>query len=111
MSVVTYDSNTLTNERLAVMKRVNKTFREAELLNDPPIVHPLIEKVARAISDWQSERDWLFHTDQAIRVIETIAEELSKEGYDTSQDYLRRAVWKEEPKAKQQEQRCSTLYF
>ena len=111
MSVIIYDPNTLTNERLAVMKRANKTFREAELLNDPPIVHPLIEKVARAISDWRSERDWMFHTDQAIRAIETIAEELSKEGYDTPQDYLRRTVWKEEPKPRQPEQRCSTLYF
>jgi hypothetical protein len=111
MSMVFSDSTTLTNEQLAVMKRANKTFREAELLDEPPVVHPLIEKVARAISDWQSERDWLFHTDQAIRVIETIAEQLGKEGYDMPQDYLRRAIWKEEPKPRQEEQRCSTLYF
>jgi hypothetical protein len=105
------DSTSLTNQRLAVMKRVNKTVRETELLNEPPIVHPLIEKVARAISDWQSERDWLFQTDRAIRAIEVIAEQLSKEGYDMPQDYLRRAIWKEESKPRQPEQRCSTMYF
>ena len=82
MSMVLYNSNTLTNERLAVMKRANKTFREEELLNEPPVVHPLIEKVARAISDWQSERDWLFHTDQAIRVIETIGSRKVQNRFD-----------------------------
>ena len=92
------------------MKRVNKTYRETELLGKTPVVHPLIEKVARGISDWQSERDWVFHTDQAIRVIEVVAEQLGKEGYDMPQDYLRRIIWTDEPKPRQDDIRVGSRH-
>lgn len=88
-------------ERMARIKRVKPSQREQELLDEVPAVHPLIEKTARAISDWQSEMDWPIHTDQAIRAIEAVAEHLKREGHSDAAKHLRTVLWKE-PKPRQE---------
>jgi hypothetical protein len=40
-------------------------MREAELSKEEEFFHPVVKNVARAISDWHSERDWLFQTDDS----------------------------------------------
>lgn len=75
-----------------MLRRNNHKIRENEILKNAKESHPVIEKAARAISDWQSERDWIFQTDRAVRTIEAIASELSKEGYQEAASYLRRVV-------------------
>lgn len=67
-------------------------------------VHPLLERSARAISDWHTERDWPEHLDQAIRTVEAVAEVLQREGFCDAAAFLRSAVWKE-PKPRMKEQR------
>ena len=93
-------------------------MREAELSKKEEFFHPVIKNVARAISDWHSERDWLFQTDRAIRTIDAIAVELNKEGHTEAAKYLRRILDGNEPKAKSpdlveatKETKFSTLYF
>lgn len=82
-------------ERIAFMKRAKPSRREGDIMDEVPAVHPLVEKTARAISDWQSEMDWPIHTDQAIRTVEAVAEQLQREGYDDAASYLRSALWTE----------------
>jgi hypothetical protein len=65
-------------------------MREAELSKEEEFFHPVIKNIARAISDWHSERDWFFQTDRAIRTIDAIAVELNKEGHTEAAKYLRR---------------------
>lgn len=63
-------------------------------------VHPVIQNVSRGISDWHSERDWVYQTDRAIRAIDSLAVELNKEGYSEAANYLRRIIDNNEVKAK-----------
>lgn len=108
-----YDQMTTT------LRRVNHKMREEDVLKSTEESHPVIEKAARAISDWQSERDWIFQTDRAVRVIEALASELSKEGHKDASDYLRRIVKEDshKPKSKdakddyEEPRRLSQLYF
>lgn len=98
------------------LRRVNHKIREAEALESTKEFHPVIEKASRAISDWQSERDWFFQTDRAVRVIDAIASELSKEGHKDAADYLRRIVKNNEHKPKsidnfEEPRELSKLYF
>ena len=93
-------------------------MREAELSKEEEFFHPVIKNVARAISDWHSERDWFFQTDRAIRTIDAIAVELNKEGHTEAAKYLRRVLDNNEPKAKSpdlveaaEETKFSSLYF
>ena len=104
--------------RMAFIKRSNPTQREQTLLNTMPQVSPLIEKAAKAISDWHSEADWALHVDKAIRAIEAVAETLQREGHTDSYEYLSRSIWKEDPsdlekdsEPKQTKRRYSTMYF
>ena len=69
---------------------------------DPYAAHPLIQKTARAISDWQSEFDWVEHTDQAIRCLEVVSECLRREGMQSASDYLRSIVREPESKRKKE---------
>jgi hypothetical protein len=99
----------------SVLNKVS-SIRESERFEEDTLYHPLIERIARAISDWQSERDWEIHTDQALRVVEALADELQKEGYQGSQDYLRRVIWDSSPKPKvpepkQDAKEYGTLFF
>lgn len=80
---------------MARIKRVKPTHQNATHLDSVPTCHVLIEKTARAISDWQSEMDWPVHTDQAIRTIEAIAEILQREGHLHASSYLRSVVLSE----------------
>lgn len=82
-------------ERMARIKRVKPSQREQQLLDEIPAAHALVEKTARAISDWQSEMDWPIHIDQAVRAIEAVAEQLQREGQDQAAAYLRSCLWKE----------------
>ena len=93
-------------------------MRESELSKKGESFHPFIENVARAISDWHSERDWFFQTDRAVRTIDAIAVELNKEGYKEAAKYLRRVLDSNEAKAKSpdlveatEETKFSALYF
>lgn len=83
------------NARLSVLKRAKPVISDLVLMSPEPATHPLIERAARAISDWHSESDWPLHTDQAIRAIEAIAEQLNREGYREATEFLRSAVWRE----------------
>lgn len=76
---------------------------------DPHSAHPLIQKTARAISDWQSEYDWFEHTDQAIRCVEVISECLRREGMQSASDYLRSVI--KEPSKKRQKETSFEGYF
>ncbi len=100
-------------ERMARIKRAKPRVREEELLDEIPAVHPMIEKVSRAISDWQSEVDWPIHTDQAVRSIEAVAEQLQREGHDAAVNYLRSVIWVEpKPRPKPAlEQQQARLFF
>lgn len=92
-------------ERIAFMKRAKPSRREEEVMDEVPAVHPLVEKTARAISDWQSEMDWPIHTDQAIRSVEAVAEQLQREGFDDAASYLRACLWNEaKPRTKPQQE-------
>lgn len=95
---------------------LTKTKEETILEKNEYNVHPVVEQVARAISDWHSERDWFFQTDRAMRVIDAIASELNKEGHKSASSYLRRILADNEPKSKspdlvQANETFSTLYF
>ena len=96
-------------ERMAFMKRAKPSRREEEIMDEVPAVHPMIEKTARAISDWQSEMDWPIHTDQAIRAIESVAEQLQREGFDDAVRYLRSTLWNE-PKPRTEPEEDSGKY-
>ena len=99
-------------ERMARIKRVKQKMREEELLDEIPVVHPMIEKVSRAISDWQSEVDWPIHTDQAVRSIEAVAEQLQREGHEAAVKYLRSVIWAEpKPRPAPEPQRQAQLFF
>ena len=98
-------------ERMARIKRVKPSVREQELLDKVPVVHAMVEKTARAISDWQSEMDWPIHTDQAVRAIEAVAEQLQREGHDQSAVYLRSCLWKESKPRPKPTQEQSRLFF
>jgi len=100
--------------RHALTKAKEQTILEKDGHN----VHPVIEQVSRAISDWHSERDWFFQTDRAMRVIDAIASELNKEGHKSASSYLRRVLDGNEPKGKSPDlvdvkgkEKFSTLYF
>lgn len=100
------------------LRHKQNQMREAELSKEKGSFHPFIENVSRAISDWHSERDWFFQTDRAIRTIDAIAVELSKEGHTEAAKYLRRVLDSNEPKAKSpdsveamEETKFSNLYF
>lgn len=110
---LTTDYDMMTSE----LRRINHKMRETQILEEAEYFHPVIEKASRAISDWQSERDWYFQTDRAIRTIEVIATELTKEGHREAADYLLRIVENSAPKPRtkdnpsQNESRLSQLYF
>ena len=102
----------------ALRHALTKTKEETILEQNEYNVHPVIEQVSRAISDWHSERDWFFQTDRAMRTIDTIASELNKEGHKSASSYLRRVLNDNEPKSKspdlvevEGEETFSTLYF
>lgn len=106
-------------DRLLKIKRASPALRETELMESSEKAHPLVEKVARAISDWHSESDWPLHTDQAIRAIEAAGEYLGREGFRDAQEFLSSGVWKE-PKPRKPTKpakpnagtdRTSRLYF
>jgi len=82
-------------DKLSYIKRAKPVIRDAAMYEAEVEVHPLIEKSARAISDWHSEADWPIHVDQAIRTIEVIAEHLSREGYKDAQAFLQSCVWRQ----------------
>jgi hypothetical protein len=97
---------------------LTKTKEETILGKDGHSVHPVIEQVSRAISDWHSERDWFFQTDRAMRVIDALACELNKEGHKSASSYLRRVLDDNEPKSKspdlveiKRKENFSRLYF
>ena len=97
---------------------MTKVKEETILEEDGRNVHPVIEQVSRAISDWHSERDWSFQTDRAMRVIDAIACELNKEGHKSASSYLRRVLDGNEPKSKSPDlvdikakEKFSQLYF
>ena len=74
--------------------------------------HPLVEKAARAISDWRSEGDWEIHMDRAILTIEVIAEYLGREGHVEAKKYLQSVVWSEpKPRSEPAEERTARLFF
>jgi len=100
------------------LRHKHNQMRESELSKNDKSFHPVIKNIARAISDWHSERDWFFQTDRAIRTIDAIAVELNKEGHKEAAKYLRRILDSNEPKAKSpdlveptEETRFSALYF
>jgi len=97
---------------------LTKAKEETILEKNEYNVHPVVEQVARAISDWHSERDWFFQTDRAMRVIDAITSELNKEGHKSASSYLRRVLADNEPKSKspdsvevKEKETFSTLYF
>lgn len=110
---LTTEHDTMTSE----LRRINHKMREAQILEETESFHPVIEKASRAISDWQSERDWIFQTDRAVRTLEVVATELNKEGHKAAADYLLRIVDNSTPKPRvkdqidSNEQRLSQLYF
>jgi hypothetical protein len=81
--------------RLAVLKRAKPIIRDSVLMTKAPKIHPLVEKTARAISDWHSEVDWQLHEDKAIRSLEVVAEYLRREGYRDASDFIHSTVWRE----------------
>lgn len=84
--------------KLAYLKRAKPIVRDSALrkaMTQETTSHPLVEKTARAISDWHSEADWPIHVDRAIRSIEVVAEQLSREGFRDASEYLQSVVWKE----------------
>jgi hypothetical protein len=85
----------MSKNKLAYLKRATPVIRDTALKQREPASHPLIEKSARAISDWHSEVDWPLHVDQAIRTIEVVAEYLGREGFKDAQSYLSSTVWRE----------------
>lgn len=89
-----------TPQRLTAAEHIAQAVRNAE------VVHPLLERSARAISDWHTERDWPEHLDQAIRTVEAVAEVLHREGYRDASTFLRSAVWKE-PSPRQRDAKTS----
>ncbi len=86
--------DTSTN-KLAHLKRAKPVIRDSVLMTEIQNAPPLVEKVSRSISDWHSEHDWPLHTDQAIRAIEAVAEQLGREGYRDAQEYLQSILWVE----------------
>jgi hypothetical protein len=100
------------------LRHCNPVMREAKRLKLTDGFHPVIKNISCAISDWHSERDWLFQTDRAMRTIEAIAIELNKEGHKEAANYLYRVLDNNEPKAKSpdlvettEETKFSTLFF
>ena len=100
------------------LRHRHNRMRESELSKESETFHPVIKNVARAISDWHSERDWFFQTDRAIRTIDAIAVELNKEGHKEAAKYLRRVLDNNQVKAKSpdlvevtEETKFSALYF
>lgn len=83
------------NVRLSVLKRAKPVIRDLALMSATPKIHPLVEKTARAISDWHSEVDWPLHEDQAIRALEVVSEFLRREGHLEASNSLQSAVWRE----------------
>lgn len=81
--------------KLYYLKRAKPVVRDSALMSDTTFTHPLVERTARAISNWQSESDWPLHVDEAIRSIEVVAEFLSREGYRDAQEYLQSVLWRE----------------
>lgn len=84
-----------TAAKLAYLKRAKPVIRDSALITQAPTTAPLVEKTARAISDWHSESDWPLHTDQAIRAIEAVAEQLNREGFRDAKEYLQSVLWAE----------------
>ena len=84
-----------TSSKLAYLKRAKPGVRDSVLFSETPPVSPLVEKVARAISDWHSEADWPLHTDRAIRAIQAVAEQLNREGYREARDYIESTLWED----------------
>ena len=82
-------------DKLYYLKRAKPVVRDSALMSDTTFTHPLVEKTARAISNWQTESDWPLHVDEAIRSIEVVAEFLSREGYRDAQEYLQSILWRE----------------
>lgn len=110
---LTTDYDMMTSE----LRRLNYKRRESQLLEELECFHPVIEKVSRAISDWQSERDWYFQTDRAFRTLDAVATELNKEGHREAASYLLRIIGSHIPKPRsadskpEEPQRLSQLYF
>ena len=91
--------------KLAYLKRAKPVVRDSALkktMSEENAFHPLVEKTARAISDWHSEADWPLHVDRATRCVEVVAEQLGREGFRDAKDYLQSVVWKE-PKQRMSE--------
>jgi hypothetical protein len=98
--------------KLSYIKKVKPTLREFELMSAEINAHPLVEKAARAISDWRSESDWQIHMDKAIRTIEVIAEYLGREGHTDAKKYLQSVVWSEpKPRNEPAQERTARLFF
>jgi uncharacterized Zn finger protein len=73
--------------------------------------HPLIEKTARAASDWISGRDWECQVDSTKRVINVLVDELSKKGYEEASNYLKKLLDNKEYKPDKDNKSFSKLYF
>ncbi|NBS70896.1 hypothetical protein EBT31_18620 [bacterium] len=82
-------------DKLYYLKRAKSVVRDSALMSESSFTHPLVEKTARAISNWQSESDWPLHVDEAIRSIEVVAEQLGREGHREAKEYLQSVIWRE----------------
>jgi hypothetical protein len=101
-----------------MLRHMAQQLKEDDILNNEQEVHPAIEKTARAISDWHSERDWIYLTDRAKRAIDAISVELNKEGHKEACEYLQRILDSMDFKPKspdstkvEEKPRFSTMYF
>jgi uncharacterized Zn finger protein len=73
--------------------------------------HPVIEKAARAASDWITESDWECQVDRARRVINVLVDELSKEGYEEASNYLKELLVNKQNVFDKDNKSFSKLYF
>jgi hypothetical protein len=73
--------------------------------------HPLIEKAARAASDWITESDWECQVDRTKRVINVLVDELSKEGYEEASNYLEELLVDKQDVFDKDNKSFSKLYF
>jgi hypothetical protein len=73
--------------------------------------HPVIEKAARAASDWITESDWECQVDRTRRVINVLVDELSKEGYKEASNYLKELLVNKQNLFDKDNKSFSKLYF
>jgi hypothetical protein len=80
-------------------------------MSSEQITHPVIEKAARAASDWITERDWECQVDRAKRVINVLVDELSKEGYKKASNYLEKLLTDKQNVFNKNDEAFSKLYY